>query len=271
MYIKRSNFNVGIITKKESSLMKAELVENYYGFPGGVSGKELFDSGIKQALKLGVSIFNDEVLDIEFLDNFKVTTVKGSYEADSLIIATGNKKNTPKFKNVEEFAGKGISYCAICDGYFYRNKKVGVVGSKEYALHEVNVLKSMCSDMTLFTNKDELLIDKSLLEGVKIVNDKIIEASGSEKLEKVVTENATYDIDGLFIALGSASTTDLALKVGAITENGKIKVNDKMETNIQGLYACGDATSGTMQIAKAVYEGMVSGLEVIRFLKSLKK
>ena len=269
LYIKRSNFNVGVITKNESSLMKAESVENYYGFPGGISGVELFNNGIKQALKLGISVFNDEVLDVEYNGIFKVQTVKGSYEADSLIIASGNKKNVPKFKNAINYEGKGISYCAICDGFFYRGKTVGVVGSKEYALHEIDVLKPLCKEIILFTDGEELVINDKLKD-VKIVDEKILEVNGNEKLEKVITQNNTYNIDGLFIALGSASTSDLALKVGAITKDGKIEVNENMETNISGLYACGDATRGTMQIAKAVYEGMISGLEVIKFLKKRK-
>ena len=267
IYAKRSGLSVCVIGKKESNLLKADWVDNYYGFPGGISGEELFNNGIKQAIKLGVSVFNDEVLEIEWFGEYKVKTVKNEFSSKTVIMATGNKKNKAKIDNLDNYLGKGVSYCAICDGFFFKNKKIGVVGNKNYALHELNVLRNISNDITLFTNGLPLEISKESLQGIKINEGQISFLIGEDALTGIVLDGVEYAIDALFIALGSASTADLALKLGVITENGKVIVNDKMETNLPGLYCAGDATGGLLQISKAVYEGSVAGLEAVRFIR----
>jgi thioredoxin reductase (NADPH) len=109
IYAKRSGLSVCVIGKKESNLLKADWVDNYYGFPGGISGEELFNNGIKQAIKLGVSVFNDEVLEIEWFGEYNVKTVKNEFSSKTVIMATGNKKNTPKIKGIKD---SDISYLA---------------------------------------------------------------------------------------------------------------------------------------------------------------
>ena len=132
LYAKRSNMNVLVLYNGESNLEKATEIENYYGFVDGISGKELYENGIKQAKNLGVEIRNEEVLYLEKKqENFKVNTADNEYLSKTVIIATGNKKLKPNIKGIEEFDGKGISYCAICDGFFYRNKNVAIIGNGE--------------------------------------------------------------------------------------------------------------------------------------------
>lgn len=267
LYAKRGNLNVCIISKRESNLLNADWVDNYYGFPGGISGEELFNNGLKQALKLGVDIFNDEVIEIDYDGNFGLKTVKNEFKCRALVLATGSKRNKSNIEKLDEYLGRGVSYCAICDGFFFKDKKVGVVGNKEYALSEARVLKNISDNVTIYTNGLEPTFDTNNLNEIKINKEKITGISGNEKLESIITDNNTESIDGLFVALGSLSTTDIALKLGIITEGTKIKINNKMETNIKGLYACGDATSGLQQISKAVYEGSVAGVEIIKYLK----
>lgn len=270
IYAKRSGLSVCVIGKQDSNLLKADWIDNYYGFPGGISGKELFDNGIKQAIKLGVSVFNDEVLEIEWFGDFNIKTVKNVFSSKVVIMATGNKKNKVNINNIDYYLGKGVSYCAICDGFFFKNKKIGVLGNKDYALHEINVLKNISNDITLFNNGEEIEINKELLNDVKIKEGKITGLTGDDILTGVLINEEVYELDALFIALGTASTSDLALKLGVITDNGKVVVNDKMETNVPGLYCVGDATGGLLQISKAVYEGSVAGLESVKYIKKNK-
>lgn len=132
LYAKRANSNILVLYNESTSLSKAEKIDNYYGFPGGITGEDLYENGIKQAEKLGIEIKKKEVIQIENLGNtFNVKTENGNYEAKSIILSTGNKKVRPNIKGVKEFEGKGISYCAICDAFFYRKKNVAVIGNRK--------------------------------------------------------------------------------------------------------------------------------------------
>lgn len=132
LYAKRANLNVLVLHNDEASLKSAEKIENYYGFSGGISGKDLYENGIKQAQELGVEIKKFEVIQIENLgNNYNVKTENENYEAKSIILSTGNKKIKPEIKGIKEFEGRGVSYCAVCDAFFYRNKNVAVIGNRE--------------------------------------------------------------------------------------------------------------------------------------------
>lgn len=263
IYAKRSNTNVIIISKKDSTLYKADKIDNYYGFPTTISGEELYENGLKQAENLGVQIIEDEIVGLNYDGNYSVDGINDSYTAKAVIMATGSKKAKTPIKGADDYLGRGLSYCAICDGFFYRKKKVGVFGSGEYALHEAKVLSNICSEVIIFTNGEEAKISEFAINSKKIVS-----LQGEEKLEALIFEDGTKEeLDGLFVAIGSAGTTDLALKLGVIVENNKVVINNKMETNMPGFYACGDATGGLLQISKAVYEGSMAGLEASKFVK----
>lgn len=132
LYAKRANTNVLMLYHGETSLEKAKKIDNYYGFPGGISGKELYENGIKQAKDLDIEIKEIEVIQIQNLgDTFNIKTERGNYETKSIILSTGNKKIEPSIPGIKEFEGKGISYCAICDAFFYKNKNVAVIGNRK--------------------------------------------------------------------------------------------------------------------------------------------
>lgn len=142
LYAKRANKNVLILYYGTSNLEKATDIDNYYGFEKGISGKELYNNGIKQAENLKIDVRKEEVLNIEKINNdFIIKTTENEYNSKTVIIATGNKKLRPNIKGISEFEGKGISYCAICDGFFYRNKNVAVIGNGKFALNEASDLK----------------------------------------------------------------------------------------------------------------------------------
>ena len=195
--------------------------------------------------------------------NFLVNTSNDIYKSKVVILATGNKKNKPKITGIEKFEGKGISYCAICDGFFYRNKNVAVIGSGNYAISETNDLINIAKDITILTDGEKAPDFRA--DNVNIETRGIKEIKGNDKVEEIeLTDGTDLKVDGIFIAQGVASSTDFAKKLGALVKNDKIIVNEKMETNIKNLYACGDCVGGLLQVSKAVYEGTIAGLNAIR-------
>ena len=266
LYTRRANLKTLVLYSDKSSLEKTDKIENYYGFEDGIDGKELYFSGIKQTEKIGTDVKKEEVVNIVNEDKkFSITTSKNKYMSKVVILATGNKKNKPQIDGIDRLEGKGISYCAICDGFFYKNKSVAVLGNSKYALSEVNDLINVVKDITVLTNgkdKPEIRDDR-----IKLETKKIKEIEGKEKVEKIKFEDGSkMNIDGIFIAEGVAGSTEFAKKMGAFIKQNKIVVNENMETNINGLYACGDCTGGILQISKAVYEGTVAGLQAIKYL-----
>lgn len=128
LYTQRGNLKTLVLYKDKSSLEKTDKIENYYGFENGISGEQLYKNGIKQAQNIGVDVQKEEVIKIDIIsEGFLVKSSKEEYISKVIILATGNKKNKPKIKGIEKFEGKGVSYCAICDGFFYRNKSVAVI------------------------------------------------------------------------------------------------------------------------------------------------
>ena len=254
IYLKRAKKNVLIISNGKSALEKAEKIENYYGIKS-ISGKELYEIGINQAESLNIPIEKDEVINVSYNENFIVTTANSEYETKYVILATGANRQVSPIKGVKEFEGKGVSYCAICDAFFYKNKDVVVIGNGNYALHEASNLKPVANSVTILTNGKKMVENRSTDE-FKIEETPIREFRGSNVIEEVEFDNnETKKIDGVFIAVGTASSTDLARKIGAVIKNNNIFVDENMQTSVKGLYACGDCTGGLLQINKAVYEG----------------
>lgn len=266
LYAKRRKLSVLIISKRNSALEKAEKIDNYYGFKSGISGQELYQNGIKQASTLGVEIIEDEVVALNYLEMFEVETVNSHYEAKSVILATGTNRMTPNIKGIREFEGKGVSYCAICDAFFFKGKDVAVLGNGNYAIHEMEQLKPIVNSVTMLTNGEEMIENRNIDTDVNIDNRKIREFRGENKIQEIEFEdNTKKQINGVFVAIGTASSNDLARKIGAKVENNHIVVNENMETTVPGLFACGDCTGGLLQISKAVYEGAKAGLEVLSY------
>ena len=263
IYAKRRNLSILVISKGISALQKAEKIDNYYGFENGISGKELYVNGIKQAKNLGIDFIEDEVINIEYINQFTIETVNSKYEAKAVILATGVSRNVPNIKGIKEFEGKGVSYCAVCDSFFYKGKDVAVLGDGNYAIHEFETLKPIASSVTILTNGNAMVENRD--SSIEVNSKKIREFRGDTKLEEVEFEdNTIQNLNGVFIAMGTASSSDLARKIGARIENNNIIVNENMETTVPGLFACGDCTGGLLQISKAVYEGAKAGLAVLK-------
>lgn len=261
--------NVLVLYNELSSLEKTSHIENYYGFEDGIDGKTLYKTGINQAKNLGIEVENEEVIKIEMLqEGFEIFTNKKNYKSKTVILATGTKKNRPKIKGIERFEGKGVSYCAVCDAFFYRNKNVSVLGNGNYAISETNELLNIANNITILTNGEQE--PEFRADNVAIDNRSIKEIHGENKVEEIEFEdNTKIETDGIFIAQGIAGSTEFARKLGAIIKNNSIVVDDNMQTNVKGLYACGDCTGGILQISKAVYEGTKAGLAAIKSIREL--
>lgn len=265
LYAKRANLNVLVLYFGESNLEKSSKIDNYYGFAEEISGDNLYENGISQAKKLGVDVKQLEVIGIENLGKtYNVKTEAENFETKSVIIATGNRKVKPSIKGIAEFEGRGISYCAICDAFFYRNKNVAVIGNGKFAVNEATELSHVVNKVTILTNG----LENPECE-FEVNTNKISVINGKEKVTDIEFDDGSkLEIDGVFIALGEAGASDFAKTLGIIQNGENIKVNDKMETNVKGVFACGNITGGLLQICKAVYEGAQAGLSAVNYIRN---
>ena len=286
LYAKRANLSVAVIYSGESQLEKAHKIDNYYGFPEGITGGDLYASGIAQAKNLGADVILAEVTHIEMLSpppktQYSVKAGANEYSASAIILATGNKKLRPLIEGIAEFEGKGVSYCAICDGFFYRKKNVAVIGNGAFAVAEADHLVHLAEKVTILTDgKDDSEVKSILAQDAaaagKISVDtrkvaKIIPNADNTKVGGVeFSDGENISLDGVFVALGSAGAGDFAKKLGVLLNGDSISVNEKMETNAPGIFSCGNATGGLLQVCKAVYEGGVAGLSAVEYVRKLK-
>lgn len=265
LYAKRANKSVLVLYHGESQLEKAHMIDNYYGFSDGITGKDLYLEGIKQARELGVEVKEEEVVHISMTSNMNYeVTANESYEGRALILSTGNKKIKPNIKGINEFDGKGISYCAICDGFFYRKKTVAVIGNGDYALSEAGDLENIVSKLYILTDG----LNAPETDKYEVITTKIKEIKGDKKVGSVEFEDGSeIELNGIFVAQGVAGGADFAKKLGVKLDGDSIMVKDDMSTNLPGVFACGNITGGLLQVCKAVYEGAEAGLSAVKYLK----
>ena len=267
LYALRAGLDVILVGKGVGALEKAHMIENYYGLEKPLTGAELFEVGKKQAERLGAKFAEDEVTDL-FFDGkeFVATGLKGEYRGRTCIMATGSARKKTPLPGMAEMEGHGVSYCAVCDAFFYRGKDVAVLGAGEYALHECNELLNVVGSVTLLTNgaeptaafSDKVTIEKRPLKALL----------GEGNFAGVALEDGTeLKLDGLFVALGSASAMDLCRKAGAAFDGGSAVLDKSFMTTVPGLFAAGDCTGGTLQVAVAVGEGAIAGLAAIKYLR----
>jgi len=266
-YTARAGLKTMVIGRDGGSLAKAEKIENYYGFSEPISGNKLIEEGIGQVKRLGVDILSDEVLGLSYNGNFIVQAKNNEYETKSIILATGSSRVTPRIKGLEKYEGKGISYCATCDAFFYQGKDVAVVGEGNFALHEAKELLPLVRSVVILTNGKKT--SAGFPAELKIYEQKIDALEGDDRLQSVVFDDGTkIDVNGVFIAMGFAGSTDLAKKIGAETDGPHIVVDAEMSTSVPGIYAAGDCTGGMSQIAKAVYDGAKAGTSVVEYIRN---
>jgi len=218
--------------------------------------------------------FYEEVKEIKKRgDRFKIVTSKGEYEAGAVIICTGTTHKKLDAKGEKELSGRGVSYCATCDGFFFKDKDVVVIGGGNSAVIEAIYLKQVGCNVSIVHRRDRLRAEKSLEVkavdmGINIVWDSVVEEIvGKEKVEGVKLKNVktgetkVMPVDGVFISIGEVPQSEIAVNAGVETdEHGYIKTDEMQRTNIKGIYAAGDITGGVRQIITACSEGAKAAL-----------
>lgn len=279
LYAARGNMDPLVINNGIGALEKAEKIENYYGLQRPLSGRELYETGLAQARALGVRILDAQVLGVGGFDTFEVHTTEGIIEAVSVILATGSKRSAPPIPGVKEFEGRGVSYCAVCDAFFYRGKEVAVLGNSDFALHEAEELSGVASGVTIYT--DGLEPDFSREHPIAVNTMKIQAIEGGDRVSGIrlksdveaseagVSRESVMPAEGVFVAVGVAGSSEIARQMGAeLTEKGHIRIDARMATTIPGLFAAGDCTGGLLQVSKAVYEGSQAGISAGQYVRS---
>ena len=268
IYLKRAGKNVVIIEKSMpgGQILKTNSIKNYPGFLE-IDGFGLIRRVLDQTDNLNIKIIKEEVLEI---NNLEVKTNKNTYQTKNIILATGRKPIILGLENEEELIGKGISFCASCDGNLYKNENVAVVGGGNTAFEDAIYLSNICKNVTLIHRNNNYRAEEYLIEELKqkanvtfAPNEKVEKLNTKDGfLESIETNNNTYKIKGLFVAIGQVPSI---IKIDSLNqENGYIIVNEKMETNIKGIYACGDCIKKDVyQLTTAAAEGTIASFSII--------
>ena len=260
-------------------------IENYPGFPEGVGGAELGELFQKQAERFGARVEFDSAQSVDLsLRPFKVVTDNSEYRAETLIIATGANPNLLDIPGEVALTGRGVSYCGTCDGWFFKEKKIVVVGGGDSAVEEALFLTRFASSVTIVHRRDTLragaILVKRAHDNPKIKfmwNTVVTEAIGNERVEKVTLKNIqtgeqdTIPMDGLFIFIGHTPNTQLFEKQLEM-ENGFIKVDERMHTSVPGVYAAGEAAdSHFKQVVTSSGMGAAAAIEATSYLSRSEK
>jgi thioredoxin reductase (NADPH) len=257
-------------------------VENYPGFPEGVGGAELGELFQKQAEHFGARVEFDTANEVDLSSRpFRVRTDNTEYLAESIIIATGASPNALKVPGEAELTGRGVSYCATCDGWFFKEKKVVIVGGGDSALEEGLFITRYASSVTIIHRRGELragpLLQKRAAEHPKvdfILNSVVTEVLGSEKVEAVRLKDVNtgaeriLETDGMFVFIGHTPNTQLFLGQLAMDPQGYIQVDSRMNTSVPGVFAGGEAADPHFrQVVTSAGMGAAAAIEVTRFLE----
>lgn len=289
IYAKRAELNVLVIEKAGISggqVINTYEVDNYPGIPG-VGGFELSIKFREHADKLGADFVNGEVTDFVLENDLKVVTVDGEnqYKSKSVVIATGGAPRHLGVEGEEKLSGMGVSYCATCDGAFFKNKTVAVVGGGDVAVEDAIFLARICKQVYVIHRRDQFRASKSIstrllgLENVTILWDSVVEKiNGEDRVESIDVKNSktgdqtSYDVAGVFIAVGYLPNSDKYKDVVATDEGGYIIATENCETNVEGIYAAGDVrTKELRQIITAAADGANAITSIEKYFNSLTK
>lgn len=284
IYAKRAGRDVAIFEKFAlgGQLNLIGEIENYTGF-AKIEGPELAQKFKEHAKSIAVPIIKEDAIEFKLDSDIKeVKTKKNVYKARAIIFAMGSHPRELGIEGEEQFKGRGVSYCALCDGNFFKNKQVAVVGSGDSAFSDALYLAGICSQVYVLT-KDTLKMhnyaenefkNKTNVTVLKGALSQSIE--GKESVEKLTyIQNGKLDsvyVDGVFVAIGRTPDTNKLRGQISLDEKGYILVNSKQETNIEGVYACGDVTSNIIkQISTAVGQGAIAGTEATKYVLIAKR
>ena len=248
-------------------------IDNYFGFDETISGRDLIERGRRQAERFGAQLREERVLAVHHGDagGFHVKTDKGAYDACAVVLATGVARVRPGIDNLADYEGKGVSYCVSCDGFFFRGKQVLVLGEGIFAANQALELTQYTPHVSICTQGKAPVLNSGFEQrladaGIAIDTRKITRLAGDNGLERVVFADGTEAIaDGLFVAMGEASSLDFAYSLGVERKGVFLVADDEQRTNIPGIFAAGDCTGGFLQIGVAVGEGAKAARSAIAY------
>ena len=243
---------------QDSPLARAERVDNYLGMPG-MTGMEMLEAFQRHAQEMGGEMVTGKVLSIMEWEGFNLTVGSQLYQGSALILAPGVVRQA-KFPGEETYLGRGVSYCATCDGMLYRNKPVAVVGRSKDAPHEAAYLKSIGCQVVYVAPKrpDQLEEDIPFIQAAKLA------VKGEQTVTALEADGADIPVNGVFILREAVAPGDLL--PGLTLEKGAIQVDRSMATSVPGVFAAGDATGAPLQVSKAVGEGLIAALSACEYL-----
>ena len=265
------------------ALMNTTDVENFPGFPEGVMGPDLMDSLRKQAERFGTKLITDDIVSMELAGDVKVLTdgSGNTLKAKAVILATGSAYKEIGLTNEKRLSGRGVSWCATCDGFFFREKVIAVVGGGDSAMEEANFLTRFASKVFVIHRRDSLRASKIMVERAHanpkiefIWNTEVIDVLGAEKVSGLKLRNlisgeeSEKDFDGLFVAIGHLPRSELLVNQIDLDGEGYVKVDGRStRTNQKGVFACGDLVDHTYrQAITAAGSGCQAALDAERFL-----
>lgn len=280
LYALRANKKVLLLEKEcfGGQIINASSIENYPAL-SNVSGYDFATNLYNQIKSLGVILKYEEVLEVT--DKKEVITRKDTYKGKNIIIATGLKKRKLNLENEDKLLGSGISYCATCDGNFYKNKKVAVVGGGNTALEDALYLSNIASKVYLIHRRDKFRGEKKLISEVKeknnielILNTNITKIIGTDNLNSIeITDNrnniSKLEIEGLFIAIGNIPDNNRFKNIIDLDENGYIIANTNLKTKTDNIYVAGDTRVKTLrQLVTATADGAIAATEIIKEMEN---
>ena len=287
IYALRANKSV-LVLEKESfggQITYSPKVENYPGF-NEISGGELGEKLVDQALNLGAEIELDTVVSVKNPGSYKIVQCEhGQYQAKSVIIASGSRHRQLGLAREDEFTGNGVSYCALCDGAFYKDRAIAVIGGGNTALQDAVLMADQCSKVTIIQNLAFCTGEKKLIEILKgkknvefIFNTVVEELEGEEQLSSIMLRDLEHDkayrfkVDGIFVAIGQQPDNKPFETLCKLDEQGFIIADESTVTSTPGVYAAGDCrTKKVRQVVTAAGDGAVAAMNACRFVESIEK
>ncbi|MGY5150344.1 MAG: thioredoxin-disulfide reductase [Candidatus Nitrosopumilus sp. bin_68KS] len=283
IYCSRAGYDTLILSGilPGGQLVNTTEVENYPGFENGIMGPDLMIDMRKQSQRMGTTIIDDEAVDVDFRRSpFKVLTASEEYEGRAVIIATGANPRKMGLSGEQTFAGKGVSYCATCDGPFFRNQEIVVVGGGDSAIEEATFLTKFATTVHIVHRRDELRASKVMQERA-LNNEKIkfhwdsavTDIKGDQKMQQVILKNlktneeSTINAGGLFVAIGHEPNTKLFKGQVDLDDEGYVILKNKTHTNIEGVFAAGDVHDRSYrQAITAAGFGCMAAIDVDKYL-----
>ena len=279
IFLRRSNKSVLVLEASYygGQIVNTPKIENYPTYEN-ISGYDFATKLFNQVKSFGAEIKFEKVIGIQSFDDYKeVITSKDSYKAKTIIVATGSENRHLNIDREKELTGKGVSYCATCDGSFYKDKSVAVIGEKSAALNDALYLSDIASKVYLINRKDSFKAEESLIEKVKeksnieiLYNSKVSKLNGDKVLESITLNDKEIQTSALFVSIGRVPENENFKNIINVDEKGYIIAGENCHTNVDGIFVSGDnRTKDLRQLVTATSDGAVAASEAVKYINKL--